>query len=49
MFSASSGGSAVGGGLNLGNYSLGGGGAGISQMSGGGYSFSSGNGFNKMK
>lgn len=49
QFSSASGGSAIGGGLNLGNYSLGGGGAGISNMSGGGYSFSSGNGFNKMK
>jgi hypothetical protein len=37
MFSASSGGTAIGGGLNLGNYSLGGGGAGISNMSGGGF------------
>lgn len=49
LFSASSGGSSLGGGLNLGNYTLGGGGAGIQSMSGGGYSMSSGNGFQKMK
>jgi hypothetical protein len=49
FFSSASGGSSLGGGLNLGNYSLGGGGAGLSNMSGGGYSFSSGNGFNKMQ
>jgi hypothetical protein len=39
QFSSASGGSAIGGGLNLGNYQLGGGGAGISNMSGGGYRF----------
>lgn len=39
QFSSASGGSAIGGGLNLGNYTLGGGGAGISNMSGGGYRF----------
>lgn len=39
MFSAASGGTALGGGLNLGNYTLGGGGAGIGKMSGGGYKF----------
>ncbi len=38
-FSASSGGTNVGGGLNFGNYQFGGGGAGISPMSGGGYRF----------
>lgn len=37
-FSSSSGGTSIGGGLNLGDYRLGGGGAGISNMSGGGYS-----------
>lgn len=39
MFTSASGGTSIGGGLNLGNYSLGGGGAGISNMSGGGYTF----------
>ena len=38
-FTAASGGSSIGGGLNFGNYTLGGGGAGISNMSGGGYTF----------
>ena len=38
-FSASSGGTSIGGGLNLNNYTLGAGGMGISPMSGGGYSF----------
>jgi hypothetical protein len=39
LFSASSGGTSVGGGLNLGNYQLGGGGVGLQSMSGGGYKF----------
>lgn len=39
MFTSASGGTSIGGGLNLGNYTLGGGGAGISNMSGGGYTF----------
>ena len=39
LFSASSGGTSVSGGLNFGNYKLGGGGVGLQNMSGGGYKF----------
>jgi hypothetical protein len=39
MFSASSGGTSLSGGLNLGDYKLGGGGLGLQKMSGGGFKF----------